>query len=221
MPLRSPCISSLRGLPPPHVVHEQHRLHGVPVVRVVRRELVVPLQLARLRAQRDDARCVEVVTEALFAREVRTRIADRPVDEIELRIVRAGHPGGAAAVLERLADPGLRSFLAALRNRVPAPHALAGRRAIGIEKAARAFFAAGDARPRADRRRASGGEVELYDSTMRSHFRVPQLLAREPVECQEMRVVGHHERPVAADRDAAIGADAAFAEDALRARASL
>ena len=50
---------------------------------------------------------------------------------------------------------------------------------------------------------------------MRAHLRIPQLLAREPIERQEMRVVGHHERFVAADRDAAIGADAAFAENAL------
>ena len=117
-------------------------------------------------------------------------------------------------MLERLADPGFRSFFTALRNRIPPPHAFAGRRAIGIEKAARAFFAARDAHDEqiAHGQRWRRGTVRVG---MRSHFRIPQLLSGEPVEGQKMRVVGHHERPVAADRDAAIGADAAFAEDAF------
>ena len=94
----------------PHLVGQHHRLHGVPVVGIVRRELVIPLQLAGLGFKRDDARRVEVVAQPFFAGEVGTGIADGPVDQIELGIVRAWHPCRAASVLERLADPGFRPF---------------------------------------------------------------------------------------------------------------
>src|SRR5436190_23322486 len=50
---------------------------------------------------------------------------------------------------------------------------------------------------------------------MRSHLYVPQLLSGEPVEPEHVRVIAHHEHLVAADRGAAIGAGAAFAENAF------
>ena len=74
----------LARLSRPHLVDEQHRLHGIPVVRVVGCELVIPLHLAGLGRERDDARRVEVVADALFTSDIRTGIADGPINQVEL-----------------------------------------------------------------------------------------------------------------------------------------
>jgi hypothetical protein len=66
----------------------------------VRRELEVPLQRAALWIERHDRIRVQVVTEPIVADQIRTRIAHGPVHEIELRIVRTGHPRGPARMLE-------------------------------------------------------------------------------------------------------------------------
>ena len=67
---------------------------AVDVVDVIRRVLVVAGELAGLRANRDDARGVQAVERVARARIVRLGVAGAPVDEVELRIVRARSPGG-------------------------------------------------------------------------------------------------------------------------------
>ena len=94
----------------------QHRhLRRVPVVHVVRRELVVPLERAGVGVERDDRVGVEVVAVAIVAVEIGAGIAGAPVDQVERRIVGAGDPGGAAAALPRVAFPGLAALLARAR----------------------------------------------------------------------------------------------------------
>ena len=79
-------------------------------MHVVRRELVIPFQLAGLRIQRHDRIGVEVVALAIVAVVIRTGIADRPVHRVELRIVGAGIHVAPHGMLERLpfqvSDPG-------------------------------------------------------------------------------------------------------------------
>src|SRR3954463_5326833 len=75
---------------------------GIPVPDVVGGELVVPHDLARLRTDREDRRCVEVVALALGAVPGAV-IARAPVDEVELRIVRAGYPRARAPAQVSLA----------------------------------------------------------------------------------------------------------------------
>ena len=118
----------------------------VVVVGVVRRELVVPDDLAGLRPQRQHRGGVEVVARPRLRRP-RRRIADAPVHEVELRIVRAGDPGRAAADLPRIGvlRPGLVALLAARRNGVAAPQLLAGLGVPAVDEAADAELGARDA----------------------------------------------------------------------------
>ena len=65
-------------------VDQHRRLRRVPVPQIVRRELVVPLQLAVGALQREDAAGIEVVPLAIVAVVFLRRVAGRPVDDVEL-----------------------------------------------------------------------------------------------------------------------------------------
>ena len=68
----------------------------------MRRELVVPPELAGVRVERDDRIGVEVVAGPLRAVVVGADVADAPVGQVELRIVGARQPDRPAAVLPGL-----------------------------------------------------------------------------------------------------------------------
>src|SRR6185436_6255544 len=88
----------------------------------------------------------EVVALAILAEVVRIRIARAPVEQVELRIVAAGLPGGTAAARQHVRiRPGLAARLAARRNRVEAPDACTGLRIVRIDEPARRDVAAGNA----------------------------------------------------------------------------
>ena len=77
---------TLRGGPascrPSHV--GQHRdLHRIVVEIVVRRELVIPFQLAGIGIERDHGIAVEVVAGAVVAVPIGPGIADAPVGQIQ------------------------------------------------------------------------------------------------------------------------------------------
>src|SRR4029079_2262670 len=96
---------------------------------------------------RDDAVGVQVVAGSLRRVPVRPGIADAPVGEIELGIVRAREPPPRAAVLPRVAAafPTIRAGLVRRRDRVEAPRLLARCRIERRDEAADAVFAAGHA----------------------------------------------------------------------------
>src|SRR4029450_9402644 len=99
---------------------------GVPVVQVVRRELVMPSELPCVGIDRDDRGGVEIVTLAVVAEIAGRRIADAPVNQIRLGVVAPGHPRRAATA-RQLFFPGpcLAARLALPRDRVEAPRELA------------------------------------------------------------------------------------------------
>src|SRR5207244_10073518 len=88
----------------------------VPVVRVVRRELVVPFPRAGRRIECNDRTGEQVVALTHGPVVERTRIADRPVDRIEIGVVRAWQPGRAAAQLPGVACPRVVSEFARTGN---------------------------------------------------------------------------------------------------------
>jgi len=94
-------------------------------VHLVRRELVVPLQLAGTRIEGYDGMSVEVVAFAFITVVVGTRISSGPIQEPRFGIVRAGEPRRATAVLEGTADPGFRARFAACWDRPKTLGALA------------------------------------------------------------------------------------------------
>ena len=146
---------------------------------VVRCELEIPFELAGLRFERQDRVGVEIVALAIVAVVIETGIAGRPVHEIELRIVRARHPGGAAAMLRLLALPGFGTGLtrrsARSRSaRLPCPVVGVVRR----DESAHTFVATG-----------GSGDHQIADDERRGcpvvvlvpvrHFGFPQQLAVE------------------------------------------
>ena len=90
----------LAALAFPAGVDHHRRLCRVPVPEIVRGELVVPLQLAAGRIEREEAVRIQVVADALIAVVVRSGIARRPEQRIGVRIVGAREPGIAAAMLD-------------------------------------------------------------------------------------------------------------------------
>ena len=125
-PLRLAHSITLRGLPLPLDVGQHRHLRRVVVDFVVRRELVVPLQLAGVGVERDDAVAVQVVAETLAAVPVGRGIAGAEVDEVRLGVVRAAVPDAGAAGLPRVARPRLVAGLALAGDRVEAPDFFAG-----------------------------------------------------------------------------------------------
>src|SRR5262249_42402495 len=114
----------------------------------VRDVLVVPDHLAGLRPDRQHARRVQAVHAAAIGRVVRLGITGAPIDEVELRIVRAVLPGGAAAVFPGVRNvlwPGLGARLAQRRDGVAPPQLLPGFRIPAVEETARGAVAAGHA----------------------------------------------------------------------------
>ena len=86
---------------------DQHAfVGGIPVPDVVGNLLVVPLQFPAVGIQGHDAIGIEIVSGPVFPVEVGGRIAHPPVDQVQLRIVGARHPGGAAAIFPTVALPG-------------------------------------------------------------------------------------------------------------------
>src|SRR5262245_3908824 len=164
-------------------------MRGVPVVHVVRRELKVPAQAAEVRVESHDGAGVEIVASAVVAVVVGPGIAGAPVDKIEIRVVRAGNPGGAAAGLPAVPVPGLVAGLPRAGDRPPAPEAAARRDLVGIDKTPDAVFTAGhtDDHLVADREWSSGegvaGLVVCDDG-------VPAKLSGGEIDRDQVRIEG-------------------------------
>src|SRR5882724_3402312 len=79
-------------------VEKNGRLHGIPIVNVVRRRLEMPDEFAGVGIERDDGAGVKIVAGAAFTCEDGIGISSAPVEKIQIGIVGAGHPSHAAAV---------------------------------------------------------------------------------------------------------------------------
>src|SRR6516225_6239007 len=118
----------------------------VPVVRIVWRELVVPLQLAGIRVEGEERTRVQIVAFAIVAVIVGIRIASAPVQQIEGRIIAACDPGAAATSGDDVGrGPRLTAPLAGRWHGIEAPHPCAGPWLVRIDEAARRIVAAGNA----------------------------------------------------------------------------
>ena len=90
-------------------------------------DLVVPLALAGLQVDADEAVAEQVVAGTMAAVEVRRRILDRQVDQAELLVDGDLRPHAGVAVLRpRLLLPGVVAEFTRLRDRVERPEQLAG-----------------------------------------------------------------------------------------------
>src|SRR5579859_112590 len=120
-------------------------MRRVPIVRIVRRELKIPAQLAGVGVESDERAGVKIVAGANVAIPVGAGIPDAPVHKLEFRIVRAGDPSRAAAGSPGIARPAFVTSLAGAGNGPEAPGLRAGFRVVGVNESANAGFAAADA----------------------------------------------------------------------------
>ena len=187
----------LPGLAVHRQVHQDVLVRRVEVPDVVRDRLEVPLQLAGVGAERDDAVRVQVGAPPVAAVEVGRGVAGAPVDQVQLRVVRAGHPGGAPAVAPTVAGPRLVARLAGARNDVKPPALLAG---VGIER--HDVAAVGQVAPAradhddvVDQQRRRAHEAAPLGAVL--HQRAPRFLARLDVD-------GHHVVVVRAEVQVAV-----------------
>ena len=156
------------------------------------------------RIERQDGVGVEVVARPVVGVPVRRGVAGGPVQELQVRIVGAGEPRGAAAGLPPVAlPPGLEAGLTGRGNRVRAPHQLAGLRVVRVDEAADARFGprhADDDLPVERQRR----QRQVVPGLVVLHRHVPAHAARARVERDEMPVHRAEEHRVVENRDAAI-----------------
>ena len=97
-------------------IDEHGSFGGVIVVEIVGRELKIPFHLAGVGVDREDASGVEIVAGARPAVEIGGGIAGAPINSVEIGIVSAGHPGGAAAAKIKVARPAVGTEFAGAGN---------------------------------------------------------------------------------------------------------
>src|SRR5439155_22308242 len=92
--------------------------------------------------QRDHAAAVKIRALAVVSVPVRAGIADPPIREVQIRIVRSGDPHGASARLPRVAGPAFETGLTRAGNGVKTPGFLSRLRVERRHEPADAVFAA-------------------------------------------------------------------------------
>src|ERR1700684_3586474 len=117
---------------------------GVPVMRVARRELVVPLSRARGWIESDHGTGKQVIALANGSVQAGARVAHGPIEYVQIGIIAARQPCAAAAVFPAVPVPGLVTKFAWSGDGVEAPQPLTGGRVVRIDEAANAKFSSGD-----------------------------------------------------------------------------
>ena len=86
-------------LPAIAAIHDHRRLSGIPVIEIVRSELVMPFQFSCGGIKGEQGIGVKIVAFALVPVQRRIRIAGAPKHGVRCGIEGAGHPGGASAAI--------------------------------------------------------------------------------------------------------------------------
>src|SRR5438045_6906398 len=98
----------------------------------------MPLQLARIRIERDDRIAIKIVSQAKLWGLVRRGVSSSPVREVEIRIVGPGIPYGGASNLPGISRPCLVAGLTGRRYGPESPRFPAGNDIEGGDEAAHA-----------------------------------------------------------------------------------
>src|SRR4029077_19390158 len=80
-------------------IYQHGNLHGIPVVNVMRRELKVPFQLARVCVEGNHTQRIKIVSPPDIAVPIRRGVTGAPVNEVERGIERSSYPRWRAAGL--------------------------------------------------------------------------------------------------------------------------
>src|ERR1700722_17115381 len=138
-----PATITVKGSMKQHLAHlaanhgvDQSRCFAcIPIVRVMRRKLEIPFEVARPRIQGQHAACVEVRSQTNRAIVVWRWIACCPEDGVGVRVVGSRLPGGTTAELSRIAGPCGPGGISFLRDAPVAPESLSTSRVISVQKA--------------------------------------------------------------------------------------
>ena len=185
-------------------------------MQVVRCVLEVPEQLAGLDVEREIAVGIEVGAKAAVTVGIRVRVADRPVENACIGVGAACGPCGAAALLQRTTLPSVGDgpSVSGIGNGVELPKLLAGSRVVSSDESANPLVAAADTGdhqvPHDKRRRRTA--IEALRAGL-GGCNIPQQSAGQPVQRDEVRIVGEIEDAVSQDSDTAIHADGRVAGD--------
>ena len=118
-------------------------------------------------------------------------------------------------MIDSRALPRFRKRLALLRHRPESPRFFSRRLVERRQESAHALIPAGDSRNHqiADHQRSRRRVVIQLPVR---HHRIPQHRAREPVQRDEVRVIHHHEQPIARNRHSAVEPSAGISVQILR-----
>src|ERR1700736_5295196 len=104
----------------------------------------MPFDLAGIRFERKHRAGVEIVA-GPYCQVERPRVADAPINRVQLRVVGAGDPGRSASQFPGVTLPGVAAGLIGARDGIGPPEMLAGRRIPSIDESADAELGARDA----------------------------------------------------------------------------
>ena len=189
--------------PSPEIeVHQQGRDSLVPVPGSIPVILVVCHEPAGIRVQGDGGRSEQVVARARVARPW-PPVADAPVGDVEVGIVGAGQPDCPAAGPPIVTLPRRATELARARDRVEAPHLVAGRRIVGGDEAADTVLTA----RRADEHLAvdhERGHRDVVVAAVVPGRTLPDEPSGRRVQSDDARVEGSNVHAVVVQRYAAV-----------------
>src|ERR1051326_9086409 len=118
-------------------------IHAIVIPHVVRCPLVVPFDGSTVGIHSDDGACIKVGTASLLSIEVRARISDTPIQQVQIGIIGPGNPSGPAATFpSRGPFPSVATRLARFGYRVKPPRPAACIDSKCIDVAANTIFAA-------------------------------------------------------------------------------
>ena len=169
----------------------------------MRRELVIPFELASRRIQSYYGIGIEIVPLALIPVMIGPWIADLPEQQIQFGVVTASEPGCAPWMCEILSIPGLGTGFAGGWNGPESPRFLACGLLESGEEPAHSTVAASDPGnnqiPNDERR---GGSKIVQPVVC--HLRFPQQDASETVQRNQVSVIRSHENTIARHRSTAV-----------------
>src|SRR5579864_1443342 len=172
-------------------IHQDRGFIRIVVVQIVRRELEVPFQFARIGVESQHASRIKIVAGAGVSHKVRRRITGCPIQSIEFRIIGTGHPGRPTSVKIGIVGPTRGAKLPGPGYCPETPHQLSSLRIVGGHKSADSGVATGSTH---DHRVfhyewRAGGAVLLG---LIGIFNVPAQAARASVEAEQMSIIGFY-----------------------------
>src|SRR5947209_14152290 len=167
---------------------------------VCRRKLVVPAEFSGARIESYHTVRKEVGPGTFLTQEGGRRVAYAPVQEIQLRVISPGRPGGGSARLPGVARPRVMPEFPRTRHRIELPQKASVARRICRDEPAHAKLSAGDSYDHAvaQSERCPGHRVAIAKI---GDLGLPLLPPRRGIDGDEMRIQRRDEHRITQYRD--------------------